>query len=231
MDSREELIARLRIRCKREAEERNQAYDRYGWDNKPETVDPDVWKAADMLAALATPSPEAAGSAEAPVAAGEVNRELEKIADWWEPHWRGAGITPTADWLIKEIKAHAEASFEAVTAAQAKGDARAQDFRAGIEAAAKVARAARFQSYGPQDHPERIAEAIEALAPPAGAGEVWNLNMAMAPQDGSEVCCLAPEYKGPVMLRWYTEAWRDWDGDTCNPTAWFALPAAPGDGG
>lgn len=71
----------------------------------------------------------------------------------------------------------------------------------------------------------------EAPLPPPSPAPGWNSDMVAAPH-GPEVCCLAPEYAGPVMLRRLADGkWRDWDGDIYNPTAWLALPPKPDCGG
>lgn len=46
------LIERLNERLRKEAARQNSAYDRYGMDNTPQSVDPDVWQAAAALQSL-----------------------------------------------------------------------------------------------------------------------------------------------------------------------------------
>lgn len=51
-----EIIEQLRKRNRDEASRRNSAYDYFGMDNTPESVDPTAWAAADLLEALTTRS-------------------------------------------------------------------------------------------------------------------------------------------------------------------------------
>jgi hypothetical protein len=48
----EEMVERLMQRLKREAANRNSAYDRFGMDNTPQSVDPELFA---LLDALSTP--------------------------------------------------------------------------------------------------------------------------------------------------------------------------------
>lgn len=49
MTTNPSLVERLRARLQNEAAWRNSAYDRYGMENTPQSVDPDVFAAANRI--------------------------------------------------------------------------------------------------------------------------------------------------------------------------------------
>lgn len=78
------LIEQLERRLQSEASMRNSAYDRFGMDNTPENVDPDVWKAAQTLRDLTA----------------EVAR-LKALGDGLRSQ-----IDQLADYIVNEVKAN-----------------------------------------------------------------------------------------------------------------------------
>lgn len=71
------------------------------------------------------------------------NIELEKVADFLEPHWRGAGVKLSADWLTSEIKATVESlehECEASMSEIATGRERAEKAEAELTALRWAAR-------------------------------------------------------------------------------------------